>query len=63
MIEKRIRPNQDDEGDTWVYNRAGDIATLRVDLSRFADPENAADRLLMACDELAGMIYDQGANQ
>ena len=54
-IQHRSRPTP--TGDTYTYDRTEDnTASLRVDLTRFNDPDEAADRLLMACDELAALL-------
>ncbi len=57
-IEQRSRPT--DEGDTYTYRHEGGVATLRVDLTHFDRPDEAADKLLTACDELSALLCDQG---
>lgn len=57
-IEHRSRPTP--AGDIYAYDRTPTTASLRVDLTRFRDPEEAADRLLMACDELAALLTEKG---
>lgn len=57
-IQHRSRPTP--TGDTYTYNRTPTEASLRVDLTRFRDPDEAADRLLLACDELAALLTNHG---
>ena len=55
-------PVLDDDGSplNYAYERTEDnIASLRVDLTRYPDPDEAADRLLMACDELAALLVNE----
>ena len=55
-------PLLDEDGTllNYSYERTEDnIASLRVDLTRYPDPDEAADRLLMACDELAALLVNE----
>lgn len=59
-------PLLDDDGTpmNYSYERTEDnTASLRVDLTRFPDPDEAADRLLMACDELVALLSEKGNDQ
>jgi len=63
FVRRDETPVLDDDGSplNYAYERTEDnIASLRVDLTRYPDPEEAADRLLMACDELAALLTEKG---
>lgn len=63
FVRRDEMPVLDDDGSplNYAYERTEDnIASLRVDLTRYPDPEEAADRLLMACDELAALLTEKG---
>ena len=55
-------PVLDEDGTplNYAYDRTETEASLRVDLTRFRDPDEAADRLLLACDELAALLTNHG---
>lgn len=59
-IEQRPRrPTHTGHAEPYLYDRTETEASLRVDLTRYPDPDEAADRLLMACDELAALLVNE----
>lgn len=63
-IEQRPRrPTHTGHAEPYLYDRTETEASLRVDLTRYPDPDEAADRLLMACDELAALLTEKGQTQ